>query len=847
MNLATAPIISGIKGVYGYLKKQVVNTAALAADVVAKRDNDTLRQSVMELFSGAAGAKSGVIESLGRVLNDVGEAGDDLQAVLGNSGFDWFYSPGTTLWKLLNEMALYHNDYIVTTLPYNDDISGWQRETLYVGPRTGFYKYTERFDDADVLKTIFDKNKIEKGLPIDFVKKSISEQSRITLDKFVWDRGFERGKEIHTGGLFTVTMSGPPNSLFRANEEEIGEVVRTSYTIGTESHPKWGHYVLIRTRGNDNIAGQLKLSTTRGARGGASGRASRNRATTIEPDLQRNRDISALRRTTNKFDSYVLIYNLSDPNITSGNAIFTGGIEASTNVLINQRIRLGDVVGISRSGKNTKQIFFVVDKEETLRIEGDNWNSFNMIEAIRKRNFEDAGGTTKAVFPLDPVALEASRYMININNPSHLLDKQNNIISGYTPVQQYHWIDSRHDIIENMITASAEEIHNKVTILFPGEPGNRADTEFTVVADDNIRAGHIRHLVSEQQNVDPAAFEDTIALNKQKLVSSLTGKLAGATLLPTKYTVAANVLGKEMRPMYRGAIKIWGRPSIRPYDIVYMNDQVNQMYGPFEVAEVIHSYDSENGFTTTLIPHAIVSIRDQSRIYQQVAMSGLTIPYFDKSLSDIVFGVIDDVKEVILDLTDDTIKTLIVAGLLPATALALRETATGARQLAQFLSKRFLLGEVSTNMGQTASSLQNKFLGKAKDTVRGKKKLSKPLGHLFGRLRGLTNAARGSKAVAATRALAAGGGGLVGGSAVGIAAILGIMAVNNVWNKGLAKVMGRDIINVSGLFYNGQPFLAGLEGSYKDSYTVHFMDWVTDMFTFGEQQNSWSHGAPPQE
>ena len=69
------------------------------------------------------------------------------------------------------------------------------------------------------------------------------------------------------------------------------------------------------------------------------------------------------------------------------------------------------------------------------------------------------------------------------------------------------------------------------------------------------------------------------------------------------------------------------------------------------------------------------------------------------------------------------------------------------------------------------------------------------------------------------------------------------MAVNNVWNKGVGKVMGRDIINVTGLFYNGQPFLAGLEGAYKDSYTVHFMDWVTDMFTFGEDQNAWSHGG----
>lgn len=855
LNFTAAHFIGAGKASYEFVKAPVDAISNIASGkAVDQTSIDGLTNSVFSVFRGLPTA---FLKPLGRVVDEYQRAGSTMDSITTNPGFDWFYN-SQNLWNLLNEMALYHNDYIVTTLPYNDDIWGWQRETLYVGPRTGFYKYTERFDDADVAKKIFEKNKRSDGLPIDFVKKGVIAQDRITRQKFARDRGFDKARSgtdpraiIGGQNLITLSLGGAPNTLYIANNEETGNVVSSSY-ITRIPHRKFGHYVLLRTPQNDTKAASVALQPRRNVSTTQPFTESGFGVTVPSVDLNAIPTGPELLQTKRELKSYVLIYGFRDPNEITDPDLKFDAQDAIDNIREKRQISLGDIVGIHRSGASTKQIFFTVGVNEALRgsLDGDNWKLFDMIEIIRRQNFEDAGGIEKRILPLDPVEKDASRFLININNPAHLLDEQKNIITGYAPVQQYHWIDSRHDIIENMITASAEEIHNKVTIRFPDEPGNPADNELTVVADDNIRAGHIRHLISEQQNVDPGTFDNIIGLMRQRTLSSLAGRLASATLLPTKYTVASNVLAREMRPMYRGSIKIWGRPSIRPHDVVYMNDQVNQMFGPFEVAEVIHDYSSENGFVTTIIPSAIVTVRDQSRVYQQIAMGGLIIPYFDRSMSDMIGGALKEINESVKKVTNDEVTTEDLETIVPVAAGAAvgSQILPSGRRLARLLVKRFLLGEVTDKLLQSAKDVGSTALGKAtqatKTGLKGKKKLSRPFGRIFGRLLALKNAARGSKVLGATQTLIGGGSRIaVGGGAVGITAILGLMAVNSVWKKGVAKVMGRDIITVTGLFYNGQPFLAGLEGAYKDSYTVHFMDWVTNMFTFSGQQEDWSHGT----
>jgi len=63
--------------------------------------------------------------------------------------FDWKIDAGTTAWELINEILLWYPDWIVTILPY-EPIPGnisTSRLTLYVGPKDGYYRWTDKWGD----------------------------------------------------------------------------------------------------------------------------------------------------------------------------------------------------------------------------------------------------------------------------------------------------------------------------------------------------------------------------------------------------------------------------------------------------------------------------------------------------------------------------------------------------------------------------------------------------------------------------------------------------------------------------------------------------------------------------
>ena len=67
---------------------------------------------------------------------------------LGAITYDWLIEKNKTMFDLLQEICLYWEDYIVTVLPYNQNLPGQMRQTIYVGPRNGLYKYTDVFDSS---------------------------------------------------------------------------------------------------------------------------------------------------------------------------------------------------------------------------------------------------------------------------------------------------------------------------------------------------------------------------------------------------------------------------------------------------------------------------------------------------------------------------------------------------------------------------------------------------------------------------------------------------------------------------------------------------------------------------
>ena len=311
-------------------------------------------------------------------------------------------------------------------------------------------------------------------------------------------------------------------------------------------------------------------------------------------------------------------------------------------------------------------------------------------------------------------------------------------------VTNYYYVDSFAHIINNDIRASSEDIHNHVVVKYPGDPTTKQVTsgfqkkEFW--ADDNIKGGNIKTYISEQYNIDPLSvplvptdFEHWLEFGKRFNSNKLYGNM------PRIYQVGYNILANQMRPMYRGEITVIGMSYLKPYDIVFINDYHNKMWGPIEVETVKHKFDA-NGFVTHITPNAVINYMKPGKVAELGFMQGLRLP------SPLGF------------------------------------------------------------MGNIVGF------------------------NLFSKI-GAGSAAVSGASLAAL--------GLAGGAALpwvaalaAIPATMGLKIGFSLWNWGVGKFMGRDIVNITGLWQGSKPLVAGMEGAYKDDIVVHMIDRVRSLFDF---------------
>jgi endonuclease YncB( thermonuclease family)/inosine/xanthosine triphosphate pyrophosphatase family protein len=81
----------------------------------------------------------------------------------------------------------------------------------------------------------------------------------------------------------------------------------------------------------------------------------------------------------------------------------------------------------------------------------------------------------------------------------------------------------------------------------------------------------------------------------------------------TARRVALSYLKENLKDIYGGEIIVVGNTDIRPYDLVYLADIYNRMYGIFEVEQVVHHFTPETGFITSITPNAFVTVNDPAR------------------------------------------------------------------------------------------------------------------------------------------------------------------------------------------------------------------------------------------
>lgn len=101
-----------------------------------------------------------------------------------------------------------------------------------------------------------------------------------------------------------------------------------------------------------------------------------------------------------------------------------------------------------------------------------------------------------------------------------------------------------------------------------------------------------------------------------------------------QYAVAT--LWNSQKDGYTGTIEIIGNPKIKPFDICYIFDEANDMFGPVEVEQVIHRFN-DNGFITEITPDMVCHVNQATTMASADAM-GLVAEHAIRAIAPPAIG-----------------------------------------------------------------------------------------------------------------------------------------------------------------------------------------------------------------
>jgi murein DD-endopeptidase MepM/ murein hydrolase activator NlpD len=155
----------------------------------------------------------------------------------------------------------------------------------------------------------------------------------------------------------------------------------------------------------------------------------------------------------------------------------------------------------------------------------------------------------------------------------------------FVPFRKYHVFSSERDIIMNGIIASENAVVNAVDVTYFPMDTDHEDPATAPIGSALYKAHAF--IPEHQIRTAPIRYPNCKGY-------SMSMRYGMGELL------------HRMRDMYRGEILLVGNPRIRPWDIGILVDTYNDMSGPVEVEQVVHTFSHETGFITEVKPSAVV-------------------------------------------------------------------------------------------------------------------------------------------------------------------------------------------------------------------------------------------------
>ena len=197
------------------------------------------------------------------------------------------------------------------------------------------------------------------------------------------------------------------------------------------------------------------------------------------------------------------------------------------------------------------------------------------------------------------------------------------VVEVREPFQRFHYVNSFQDIIDNGII---ENLSNVPTVITASSDGKYPVTVYFdkgASPEKQVEVGVETGLFWD--NARGSGFFGFLhpLFHPIETLRGIAKSASGSSDEILSKRVGLHHLKEGLKDIYTGELLILGRADIRPFDLVYLSDVYERMYGIFEVEAVNHHFTSDMGFVTSITPNAVVTINDPARWTMQSWIWGL--------------------------------------------------------------------------------------------------------------------------------------------------------------------------------------------------------------------------------
>jgi hypothetical protein len=232
-------------------------------------------------------------------------------------------------------------------------------------------------------------------------------------------------------------------------------------------------------------------------------------------------------------------------------------------------------------------------EEEIIRLRGLNKAQRN--QAQFRQNLEKIAKENTAL---------ANAILKGVSSFSHPLDvgtKLGEIFGRYRPFRNYHYFDSSHHILKNSISTNRDGTFNEVEVLYFSDENDieEDDIDELVTNLEQLSRGEAGLMACQ---LDENMPEEYIRSYREEFPSCVTDDMA------RRYV--QGLFARLLRDSYKGELIVLGEPTLKPYDVCYLNDSSINMTGPIEVEQVEQIFNRDFGYISIITPDMCLDIND---------------------------------------------------------------------------------------------------------------------------------------------------------------------------------------------------------------------------------------------